>query len=48
MLYEASAHALLSLARDTGGIAGAVADGENGYLLPPDAEGTQYAKKILD
>jgi hypothetical protein len=33
---------------DTGGIAGAVTDGENGYPLPPDAEGKQYAKKILD
>ena len=48
MLCEASAHGLLSLARDTGGIVGAVTDGENGYPLLPDAEGKQYAKKILD
>ena len=47
MLCEASAHGLLSLARDTGGIAGAVTDGENGYPLLPDAEGKQYAKKMV-
>jgi len=48
VLCEASAHGLPSLVRDTGGVAGAVMDGENGYLLPPDATGKQYAEKILD
>ena len=48
VLCEASAHGLPSLARDTGGVGGAVSDGENGYLMPPDARGQQYAEKILD
>ncbi len=48
VLSEASAHGLPSLVRDTGGVGGAVTDGENGYLLPPDATGEQYAKKIID
>lgn len=48
VLCEASAHGLPSLARDTGGVSGAVRDGENGYLLPPDAEGKHYAAKILE
>ena len=48
VLCEASAHGLPSLARNTGGVAGAVVDGENGFLLPPDATGKQYAEKILD
>jgi glycosyltransferase involved in cell wall biosynthesis len=39
VLREASAHSLPSLVRDAGGVGGAVTDGENGYLLPPDAEG---------
>jgi glycosyltransferase involved in cell wall biosynthesis len=47
VLCEASAHGLPSLARDTGGVGAAVTDGENGYLLPPDATGRQYANKIL-
>ena len=48
VLCEASAHGLSSLARNTGGVGGAVTDGENGYLLPPDATGKQYANKILE
>jgi glycosyltransferase involved in cell wall biosynthesis len=47
VLCEASAHGLPSLVRDTGGVGGAVRDGENGYLLPSDANGEQYAEKIL-
>jgi len=47
VLCEASAHGLPSLARNTGGVAGAVTDGENGYLMPLDAGGTQYAEKIM-
>jgi glycosyltransferase involved in cell wall biosynthesis len=48
VLCEASAHGLPSLVRDTGGVRGVVTDGENGYLLPPDAKGEQYAEKILE
>lgn len=48
VLCEASAHGLPSLVRDTGGVGGAVVDGENGYLLPPDATGKQYAEKVLE
>jgi glycosyltransferase involved in cell wall biosynthesis len=47
VLCEASAHGLPSLVRDTGGVAGAVTDGVNGYLLSPNATGRQYAEKIL-
>jgi glycosyltransferase involved in cell wall biosynthesis len=47
VLCEASAHGLPALVRSTGGVGGAVTDGENGYLLPPDAEGKQYAERIL-
>lgn len=47
VLCEASAHGLPSLARDTGGTGGAVADGENGFLMPWDATGEQYAEKIM-
>jgi glycosyltransferase involved in cell wall biosynthesis len=48
VLCEASAHGLPSLVRNTGGVGGAVTDGENGYLLPPDAGGKRYAEKILE
>jgi glycosyltransferase involved in cell wall biosynthesis len=47
VLCEASAHGLPSLVRDTGGVGGAIKNGENGYLLPSDANGQQYAEKIL-
>jgi glycosyltransferase involved in cell wall biosynthesis len=47
VLCEASAHGLPSLVRNTGGVGGAVADGVNGYLLPADATGKDYAGKIL-
>jgi glycosyltransferase involved in cell wall biosynthesis len=43
VLAEASAHGVPSLAADTGGLRGAVTEGENGYLLPPDADGEAYA-----
>lgn len=48
VLSEASAHGLPTLARDTGGVGGAVTNGENGYLLAPDARGKQYVEKILE
>jgi glycosyltransferase involved in cell wall biosynthesis len=46
-LSEASAHGLPSIARDTGGVSGAVFHGQNGYLLPRDADGRAYASTIL-
>ena len=48
VLCEASAYGLHSLVRDTGGVRGAVTDGENGYLLPCDAKGMQYAERIMN
>ena len=48
VLCEASAYGLPSLVSDTGGLHGSVTDGENGYLLPLDAKGEQYAEKILE
>jgi glycosyltransferase involved in cell wall biosynthesis len=46
VLCEASAHGLPSLARNTGGVGGAVTDGENGFLMPPDASGREYAERV--
>jgi glycosyltransferase involved in cell wall biosynthesis len=48
VLCEASAHGLPALVRNTGGVGGVITDGENGYLLPADAEGKQYAERILE
>lgn len=48
VLCEASAHGLPALATDTGGVGGAVRDGENGYLLPVSATGSDYAVKVLE
>jgi glycosyltransferase involved in cell wall biosynthesis len=48
VLCEASAHGLPSLVRDTGGVGGAIKDGENGFLMAPEAQGKQYAQKILE
>jgi glycosyltransferase involved in cell wall biosynthesis len=47
VMCEASAHGLPSLVRDTGGTGGAIVDGENGYLMPPNSTGSEYAEKIL-
>jgi glycosyltransferase involved in cell wall biosynthesis len=43
---EASAYGVPSLAPATGGVSGAVRDGENGLLLPPEATGADYAAAI--
>ena len=43
---EASAFGLPTLATDTGGVRGALNDGVNGFLLPPEAPGSAYAGKI--
>ena len=43
---EASAHGRPSIATDTGGVSSAVADGENGLLLPPAAGPDDYADLI--
>lgn len=43
---EASAFGLPSIATNTGGVAGAVKDGENGFLLPLSAGGAEYADVI--
>src|SRR2546423_1995197 len=43
---EASSFGLPSIATDTGGVSGAVTNGENGYLLPPAARGSEYAELI--
>jgi glycosyltransferase involved in cell wall biosynthesis len=43
---EASAFGLPSISTNTGGVSGAVSDGVNGYLLPPQARGREYAELI--
>ncbi|HEX7078288.1 MAG TPA: glycosyltransferase family 4 protein [Candidatus Eisenbacteria bacterium] len=45
---EASAHGTPSIATDTGGIAGAVRHGENGFLLPVGAGPGDFARKITE
>lgn len=43
---EASSYGLPSITTNTGGVSGAVTDGENGYMLPPTARGAEYAELI--
>jgi len=43
---EASAFGLPSISTDTGGVSGVVTEGKNGYLLPPEARGVEYAGLI--
>lgn len=45
---EASAFGVPSLAANTGGVSGAVQQGVNGFLLSPAANGSDYAKLILE
>jgi len=45
---EASAFALPVLTANTGGVAGHVASGRNGYLIDYDDMGEAYAKKIIE
>jgi glycosyltransferase involved in cell wall biosynthesis len=47
VLCEASAHGLPSLATDTGGVGSVLDQGINGFLLPPNATGTQYADQVI-
>lgn len=46
VLCEASAYGLPSLVRNTGGVAGALHHGKNGYLMSANASGADYADKI--
>ena len=46
VINEASAFALPSLVADTGGVAGHLKDGVNGFLVPYSDEGSGYAKII--
>lgn len=43
---EASAHGLITLATDTGGISSIIKNGENGFLLPLQATFLEYANLI--
>ncbi|GAC1385464.1 MAG: glycosyltransferase family 4 protein [Ktedonobacteraceae bacterium] len=43
---EASSYGLPSITTDTGGVGGAVTDGENGFKLPFNAKGAAYAELI--
>ena len=45
---EAAANGLPSIAPDTGGVSGAVADGVTGLLLPAEADGQAYAETIAE
>lgn len=46
VLCESAAYGLPALARNTGGVREAVTDGQNGFLMPPDVTGMDYAHKI--
>lgn len=43
---EASAFGLPSITTNTGGVSGVVRDGENGFMLPFNADGVSYAEVI--
>lgn len=43
---EASSFGLPSITTDTGGVGGAVTEGVNGFMLPPEARGAEYAELI--
>jgi glycosyltransferase involved in cell wall biosynthesis len=43
---EASAFGLPAITTNTGGVSGAIRDGENGYMLPISAGGADYAELI--
>jgi len=43
---EASSFGLPSITTNTGGVSGAVIEGENGFMLPPSAGGGEYAELI--
>jgi glycosyltransferase involved in cell wall biosynthesis len=45
---EASAYGVPIVTTDTGGVSGAVTQGVNGYRLPLDATGADYARLIYD
>jgi glycosyltransferase involved in cell wall biosynthesis len=45
---EASAFALPILSADTGGVAGHIEPGKNGFLIPYDDKGELYAAKIIE
>ena len=45
---EANAYGLPVMTTRTGGIPGVVEDGENGFMLPMSAGGSDYAKLIAD
>jgi glycosyltransferase involved in cell wall biosynthesis len=45
---EAAAYGVPVLSTDTGGVSGIVRHGENGYLLPPEASGADYAKVLAE
>jgi glycosyltransferase involved in cell wall biosynthesis len=47
VLCESSAHGLPSIVRNTGGVGGAIEDGQNGCLMAPEAQGKDYAEKIM-
>jgi glycosyltransferase involved in cell wall biosynthesis len=46
VVCEANAFGLPVIAADTGGVAGVVTNGENGFLLPHSARGNQYASVV--
>jgi len=46
VVCEASAFGLPVVATNTGGVAGAISEGKNGFLMPYDAGGAEYAQLI--
>ena len=45
---EASSYGLPSITTNTGGVSGAVTNGENGFMLPLSAGGAEYAELIAE
>jgi len=45
---EAGAYALPSIATRTGGVGSLIVEGRNGFTLPPEATGADYARRIAE
>lgn len=48
LFCEASAYSLPIITYDTGGVGDYVINGKNGYRLPLEASGKDFANKIID
>lgn len=48
VFFEANAFGLPAITADTGGVSSSIRDGENGFVLPYEARGEEYARLIAE